>query len=79
MIEEVFLAGCSENASSIEFSRDELEKAAERLSIALPKNLGDIIYSFRYRTALPERIRATAPEGKEENASISLRRRDSVQ
>ena len=65
VIEEVFLATYSEGASSIEFSRDELEKAARRLSIALPKNLGDIIYSFRYRTALPERIRATALEGKE--------------
>ncbi|MBZ0168224.1 MAG: endonuclease [Kofleriaceae bacterium] len=35
------------------------------MGIGLPKNLGDIIYSFRYRTTLPESIRAKAPQGKE--------------
>ena len=30
----------------------------------MPKNLGDVVYSFRYRTALPSSILATAPEGE---------------
>lgn len=34
-------------------------------SCALPKNLGDVVYSFRYRTILPESVRAQAPEGQE--------------
>lgn len=35
------------------------------MGIALPKNLGDIIYSFRYRIDLPESIVEKAPEGFE--------------
>lgn len=38
---------------------------AQELEIELPKNLGDIIYSFRYRSVLPEPIRRLAPEGFE--------------
>ena len=36
---------------------------AAPLGIQLPKNLGDIVYSFRYRTQLPITIIKTAPEG----------------
>ncbi len=38
---------------------------ARELGISLPKNLGDVIYNFRYRTALPDSIRRQAPEGLE--------------
>ena len=38
---------------------------AKSLGIALPKNLGDTIYSFRFRTALPPEIVATATKGME--------------
>ena len=34
------------------------------MNVELPKNLGDIIYSFRYRTDLPASILSTAPEGE---------------
>ena len=47
------------------FEREELEHSAAKLAIKLPKNLGDVIYSFRYRAALPDSIAKTAPEGKE--------------
>lgn len=40
-------------------------QTAKELKITLPKNLGDLLYSFRYRTALPETIQKTAPAGKE--------------
>lgn len=50
--------------SEFEFHRDELVDAASALSIARPDNLGDIIYSFRYRRALPEEIAHTSPKGK---------------
>ena len=39
-------------------------KDAQELDIKLPKNLGDIIYSFRFRTPLPESIQRCAPEGE---------------
>lgn len=49
----------------IVFARPDLERAAEELKIDLPKNLGDIVYSIRYRTPLPKRIAETQPEGME--------------
>jgi hypothetical protein len=48
-----------------EFSRDEFVEIAKLLGIALPKNLGDTIYSFRFRTALPPEIVSTATKGME--------------
>ncbi len=51
--------------TSFEFEREELEKAAEQLKVRLPKNLGDLIYSFRYRTRMPQEIGRTAPPGQE--------------
>ena len=47
------------------FKRDDLIKAAEELGEARPKNLGDIIYSLRYRTALPENVQKAAPPNRE--------------
>jgi hypothetical protein len=44
------------------FSRDEFVAIANSLRIDLPKNLGDTIYSFRFRTALPPEITSTAPK-----------------
>jgi hypothetical protein len=51
--------------AQVEFSRDEFEEIAKSLGIALPKNLGDAIYSFRFRTALPPEIVDTASKGME--------------
>lgn len=58
---EHFAPGCKE----FEFTREEFERTAEQLSIKLPKNLGDVLYSFRYRKNLPESIRLTAAKGFE--------------
>lgn len=41
-----------------------MERTAQELGVKLPKNLGDIVYSFRYRVNLPPEIQALAPEGK---------------
>lgn len=35
------------------------------MKIKLPKNLGDVIYSFKFRTSLPETIKVTAGNEKE--------------
>lgn len=51
--------------SSFEFDREELTRAAAARGMASVKNLGDAIYAFRYRSDLPESIRATAPPGHE--------------
>jgi hypothetical protein len=51
--------------SSFPFKREELEHFAEHLNIRLPKNLGDVLYSFRYRVPLPREIGTKAPKGYE--------------
>jgi hypothetical protein len=52
-------------AEEVEFKRGDIEETADSLGIKLPKNLGDLIYSFRYRTELPKEITKTAPRNKE--------------
>ena len=48
-----------------EFTRDEFAGIAVELDVNLPKNVGDLIYSFRYRNELPQSILATANNGQE--------------
>jgi len=65
IIENVFFSHYKAGTASFEFERREIEQQARKLKIRLPKNLGDLIYSFRYRIALPESVRKTATRGKE--------------
>jgi hypothetical protein len=65
IIERIFHGAYSSGSTDLIFARGEIEAAAQALGIDLPKNLGDVIYSFRYRTPLPDSIRRTAPEGTE--------------
>lgn len=53
-----------EGARTVDFERHEIEHAATELGITLPKNIGDLIYSFRFRVELPEAIQAKAPAGE---------------
>ena len=54
-----------QGATEISFAREEFTRIAAMFDVALPKNLGDVVYSFRYRKALPESISSTAPAGHE--------------
>lgn len=65
LIEKLFFAHWSEGETEFEFVREEIETIAADLEVALPKNLGDLIYSFRFRYPLPDAIIATQPEGLE--------------
>ena len=65
LLEDIFSGKHQPGMDKIPFAREELVGAAERLQLKLPKNIGDVIYSFRYRAELPEPIRKTAPEGLE--------------
>lgn len=49
--------------TSVGFKRELLQQKAAELEIDVPKNLGDIIYSYKYRNSMPEEIARTAPEG----------------
>ena len=46
------------------FERDELRAVCAKLRIKPPKNLGDVIYTFRYRKSLPPQILSTQPRGR---------------
>jgi hypothetical protein len=65
IIENIFERRYTEGAGEVFFEREDIVRTAQELGIPLPKNLGDVIYSFRYRANLPESIRARAPEGLE--------------
>jgi len=65
LIEKIFFSHWSKGVTDFEFAREEIETFAAKLKIQLPKNLGDLIYSFRFRVALPEGIVATQPDGLE--------------
>ncbi len=63
IIEAIFSRQYQENATEVSFERSDLVKVAEEMGVRLPKNLGDVLYSFRYRAQLPESIVAKAPPG----------------
>ena len=63
IIEAIFFNSYKKGSTEIPFSREQIEKTAADLKIKLPKNLGDVLYSFRYRATLPKAILETAPEG----------------
>lgn len=65
ILEYIFHSKYSADVASVEFAREEIVAAASALNIDVPKNLGDVVYSFRYRQACPISIQAKAPEGKE--------------
>ena len=65
IIEKIFSAAYKKGSREVVFSRDDIVKYAHELEITLPKNLGDLVYSFRYRAALPESISKKAPKGEE--------------
>lgn len=65
IIERIFLEKYKNGATELTFSREDIVRIAKKIGIKLPKNLGDVIYSFRYRAQLPESIRTKAPKGCE--------------
>lgn len=65
IIERIFFWYYREGNHEVIFEREDMVRAAQELLINLPKNLGDIPYSFRYRSTLPDSIRAKAPQGED--------------
>ena len=61
IIEDIFLRRYRDGDSEVHFSRDDIASASERLGISLPKNLGDVVYTFRHRSPLPDSILQAAP------------------
>jgi hypothetical protein len=65
VIENIFFDHWKKGVDEFIFERDEIKAVCVDLGIELPDNLGDIIYSFRFRVALPKKILATQTGGRE--------------
>jgi len=65
LIESVFFKHYAEESGSVPFDREELATACNELKIPRIKNLGDIVYSYRFRRDLPGEINKTSPAGCE--------------
>lgn len=65
LLEAIFLKSYKKGIREISFTREEIVQTAKELKIEIPKNLGDILYSFRYRSALPDKILNKTPKGSE--------------
>ena len=64
IVERIFAAHYRPGDRQVTFDRAEISAVAKELRIDEPKNLGDVVYSFRYRAVLPAAIAATAPRGE---------------
>ncbi len=65
VVQKLFFDGYKDGLSSFEFEREAIAKTAAELNVPVPKNLGDVVYSYKYRKPLPADIRLTAPSGLE--------------
>lgn len=65
IIESIFFQKYNEGDTQVEFLRTDIESTAQSLGVKIPKNLGDLIYSFKFRTQLPNSIKATQPSERE--------------
>ncbi len=61
IIEAIFQRYWKRGKVEFVFERDELAQVCKELKIEPPKNLGDVIYTFRYRKPLPQSILTTQP------------------
>ncbi len=64
IIEKIFLSKFRAGMREVAFEGQDIVKFANKLKIPLPKNLGDLIYSFRYRASLPRSIQSKAGKGE---------------
>ena len=65
IVEKIFFDRYVAGVTEIPWVREDLNTAASALGMKPIKNLGDVVYSIRYRNPMPEKILATQPEGME--------------
>ncbi|MEK9506968.1 endonuclease [Gemmatimonadota bacterium Y43] len=65
IIESIFSERFATGDTEVSFERDALVETARALGLKRPKNLGDVIYTYRYRRELPATIREEAPDDQE--------------
>jgi hypothetical protein len=72
LIEKVFFDHYRAGSKEVLFARDELIAAAKKLKIELPKNLGDAVYSVRYRTPMPAKVVPPSPRATSGSSTASV-------
>lgn len=65
LIDKIFFDRFTGSERELYFERADIEAAASLLEMALPKNLGDVVYALRYRTPMPTSILETQPDDLE--------------
>lgn len=64
ILSKIFLDKYKPGIETLDFTREEILSASTDLALNPPKNVGDVVYSFRYRSDMPRAISTNAPEGK---------------
>jgi hypothetical protein len=64
IIEKIFFDKFTPGSREVKWERSDIVRVAEELGLDRPKNLGDVIYTYRFRRKLPESIRKVAPRSK---------------
>ena len=64
IILHIFQKHWKKGLEEFEFHRDEMVEASEATGVNRPDNLGDVIYSFKFRNTLSAAILSTLPKGR---------------
>src|SRR5262249_30682154 len=75
IIEKIFFSHWKEGVQEFEFDRSEIKDWANKLGIDVPDNIGDVLYSFRFRAPLPASVLGTQPEGMQWHIQLAGRAR----
>ena len=75
IIEKIFFAHWKKGLKEFEFDRTEIKEWAAKLKIDVPDNVGDVLYSFRFRTPLPASVLKTQPGGMQWHIQLAGRGR----
>ncbi len=65
IIEEIFESKFKKGMTQVDFQRSDITAAAKRRGVRRQSNVGDVVYSARYRGSLPESVQSTATRGRE--------------
>lgn len=63
ILADIFRRKHKRGMRKVPFSRDEIVKTASKLGMPPIKNLGDLVYTFRFRSDFPDSIAEKAPKG----------------
>lgn len=63
LIEDIFFRHYKRGCTTINFTKDDLIETAGKIGITLPKNMPDVIYSYRSRGGKTEKVKKTEPAG----------------